>query len=176
MSSSAAEKAADGGLVAAIGAVIYRYVDAYDREEDFGEPDFDACWSLEQICNLIAKRVCAVIDKGAVSTDQETNAGAADLASALYDALDDSSTNALMDGDPTEDANYFDGDIINGVLLDGQFDLNKTATSFVAKVAKLLIEVPPGTHTLSKTIHLGDLENALREHDALRAELAALRD
>lgn len=54
------------GLAASIGAVIYRYVDAYDREEDIGEPDFDECWSLQQICNVIAKRVCAVITERVV--------------------------------------------------------------------------------------------------------------
>lgn len=167
MSSSAAEKAADGGLAASISAIIFRYVSAYDREEDIGEPDFDECWSLEQICNVIAKRV--------ISTIQATDACAVDLACALYEVLDDGSQDALMAGDPLQ-SYYSDGELLSGVLLDGRFDLKKAATSFVAKVATLLIEVPPGTHTLSKTIHIGDLENALRERDAHRAELAALRD
>jgi hypothetical protein len=53
------------------------------------------------------------------------------MADALLKAMRRGSPSAIVSGDPTE-AKYFEGRIIDGVLLDGQFD--------IILVARILVE------------------------------------
>ncbi|WP_217568817.1 hypothetical protein [Mesorhizobium sp. GbtcB19] len=49
------------------------------------------------------------------------------LAQAIYDALASSGSTAIIEGDPLI-AEYHDGDLIDGVTLDGLFDFKKAAS------------------------------------------------
>lgn len=40
-----------------IAKMLHRYVKSYEEQEDFDDPDLDECWTLQQICGLIAKKV-----------------------------------------------------------------------------------------------------------------------
>lgn len=61
------------------------------------------------------------------------------LARSVYDALAQSSRSAIVDGDPLV-AEYFGGDLIDGVTLDGLFDFKKAASLLHIDLEKQKIE------------------------------------
>jgi hypothetical protein len=61
------------------------------------------------------------------------------FAIALKAALKRCSNKAVVQGDPL-DSSYFDGELIHGVLLDGQFDMKAVAESLIADVQSVEIE------------------------------------
>jgi hypothetical protein len=59
-----------------------------------------------------------------------------EVAKALYGAIREGNEKAVVDGDPLT-AGYFDGDLIEGVLVDGIFDFRKSAASLIGRLETL---------------------------------------
>jgi hypothetical protein len=57
------------------------------------------------------------------------------IAHLIFEMLQDCGANAVVSGEPDE-RSYFDGELIDGVLLDGMFDLTKMAKSLLEIIDK----------------------------------------